>query len=61
MANSHSRFNCIERLVVDGVELVRENDIKDGIVHFYKGLYGENEKWRPRLNGLQFGSLSSID
>ncbi len=34
-----------------------QDEIREGIVAFYKDLYSEREHWRPVLGGVEFTSL----
>ncbi|GLT55575.1 hypothetical protein SLA2020_286860 [Shorea laevis] len=57
LANSNRRHNSIESLVVDGDTIVDSDRIKDHIVEFYKTLYAEQYRWRPKVNDLSFTSI----
>ena len=59
MANSHRRYNYMERVEVDGVVYEDDSVIRAKVVQFYKFLYQENEPWRPTVNGLDFDVISS--
>ena len=43
MANSHRRFNSIDKLMVDGVLSSDQGSIKECITRFYTQVYSENE------------------
>ena len=43
MANSHRRFNSIDKLMVDGVLSSDQGSIKECITRFYRQVYSENE------------------
>ncbi|KAH7846593.1 hypothetical protein Vadar_015807 [Vaccinium darrowii] len=38
--------------------LVKEEEISAGIVNFYEGLFQEEVIWRPRVDGIEFDSIS---
>ena len=59
MANSHRRYNNMERVVVDGVVYEDDSVIRAKVVQFYESLYQELESWRPTVNGLDFEVISS--
>ena len=63
MANAHRRGNQLGPILVDGVWLVKEEEIREGVANFYRGLFqegGENG-WRPRVDELAFDVLSKED
>lgn len=49
-ANSHSRYNNIDKLIVRENSAVNPTEIKREIITFYKKLYTETEGWRPQGN-----------
>ena len=56
MVNVHKRGNQLGPISVDGVRLVAEDDIREGVANFYLRLFqegGENG-WRPGIDGLVF-------
>ena len=59
MANSHRRYNYMERVEVDGMVYEDNSAIRAKVVQFYKSLYQEHESWRPTVNGLDFYVISS--
>jgi hypothetical protein len=59
MANSHRRYNYMERVEVNGVVYDDNSAIRAKVVQFYKSLYQEHESWRPTVNGLDFDVISS--
>ena len=61
MANSHRRFNSIDKLMVDGVLSSDQGSIAECITHFYRQLYSKNEVHRPVLDDLEFGRISEED
>ncbi|XP_019242211.1 PREDICTED: uncharacterized protein LOC109222297 [Nicotiana attenuata] len=46
-ANSHKRYNNIDKLLVNGETVENLAEIKREIVAFYQHLYTETEEWRP--------------
>ena len=61
IANSHRRFNSIDKLMVDGVMSSDEGSIAEGITQFYRRLYFENEAHPPVLDDVEFGRISEED
>ena len=57
MANSHRRFNSIDKLKVDGVMSFDQGSIAECITHFYRRLYSKNEVHSPVLDDVQFGRI----
>jgi hypothetical protein len=59
MANSNKRFNSIESLIIDGSLSSNPDDIRDHAANYYESLFTESLSWRPRLDDLEFDSLSA--
>jgi hypothetical protein len=59
MANSHRRYNYMERVEVAGVVYEEDSAVREKLVHFYESLYQKHEPWRPTVNGLDFDVISS--
>ncbi|RVX14205.1 hypothetical protein CK203_011305 [Vitis vinifera] len=58
MANTRRRRNILDKLRVNGVLLVGEDNIKDGVANaFFQMILSEVGKWRPSIDGLVFNSL----
>uniref|UniRef100_A0A2N9IJZ1 Reverse transcriptase domain-containing protein n=1 Tax=Fagus sylvatica TaxID=28930 RepID=A0A2N9IJZ1_FAGSY len=58
MANSHRRYNYMDKVEVDGVVFEEESEIREKVVHFYESLYQEAETWRPTVDGLEFEMIT---
>ena len=58
MANSHQRYNYMDKVVVDGVVYEEESEIREKVVHFYESLYQESKTWRPMVDGLEFDRIT---
>ena len=50
IANCHKRYNNIDKLTINGVNVTEPVGIKDGIIRFYQELYREAKVWRPQFN-----------
>nr|XP_016434734.1 PREDICTED: uncharacterized protein LOC107761081 [Nicotiana tabacum] len=61
VAVANRRRNFIESLVVDGVRIEREEEVKGAIVGFYENLYKEEVSWRPTLGGIEFNHIGEGD
>jgi hypothetical protein len=61
LANSHRRNNFIGALDIDEHTTVESEEITAEIVQYYQNLYSETTQWRPKLDGLLFNSLTSVD
>ena len=58
MANSNKRFNTIDSLLIDGSLSFDLVAIREHAVNFYESLFAKSLSWRPRLDDLEFDSLS---
>lgn len=62
MTNAHRWVNQIGEMQVNGVLLSSEEEVREGIVSFYQHLFrGEDETWRPGLDGVQFDAISEAN
>jgi hypothetical protein len=61
MANSNKRFNTIDSLLIDGSLSSNPVDIREHAANFYESLFTEGMSWRPRLDDLEFDSLSASE
>jgi hypothetical protein len=59
MANSNKRFNSIDSLLIDGSLSSNSDDIREHAANFYESMFTESLSWRPRLDDLEFDSLSA--
>ncbi|XP_049347879.1 uncharacterized protein LOC125812432 [Solanum verrucosum] len=48
-ANSHRRYNNIDKISVNGVCTQEPAIIKEEILNFYQNLYTKTERWRPQF------------
>ena len=58
IANSHRRFNSIDRLMMDGELSSNPEVIVECIFRFYRQLYSEDVVTRPILNDVEFSRIS---
>ena len=61
VANSHRRFNTINRLIVNGAETNDQKVIGEGLVSFCSQLFSDDEVRRPLLDALDFSSIDDTD
>jgi len=59
VANSHRRNNLVDSLVINGSMNSDSTKIREHIMQFYKRLYAEQFRWRPKLDGLSFPSIDA--
>jgi hypothetical protein len=59
MANSNKRFNTIDFLLIDGSLSSNPIAIREHAANFYESMFAESMSWRPRLDDLEFDSLST--
>ena len=61
VANSNRRFNSIDRLFIDGVQITDQAAIGEELVQFYSTLFSDEAVRRPLLDGLPFSSIDEED
>ena len=61
MANAHKRRNNVDKIRINGVWLLEENEIKEGIVNAFRSLLFNPGDLRPPLSGLQCETLENMD
>ncbi|RVW55567.1 Transposon TX1 uncharacterized 149 kDa protein [Vitis vinifera] len=57
MASAHWRNNFLDRIKINGVELVEEQEVREGIVKTFQHQLREEPGWRADLEGLHLKSL----
>jgi hypothetical protein len=58
MANSNKRYNTIDSLNINGVLSSNQVAIREHAVNFFESMFAESMAWRPKLDDLEFESLS---
>ena len=58
MANAHWRNNFLDKIKINGVELVKEQEVREGIVDAFQHQLWENPGWRADIEGLHLQSLN---
>ena len=61
MANARRRGNFISSLTVRGVRLDKNEELKEGIVSYFKSLFEESLVRRPTVESGLFKTLDSLD
>jgi hypothetical protein len=61
LANSHRRNNFISSLCIDGIITSKKVLIKDSITQYFSNLLTESAHQRPKLDGLEFPCLDSLE
>ncbi|RVW88360.1 LINE-1 reverse transcriptase-like [Vitis vinifera] len=57
MASAHWRNNFLDRIIINGEELVEEQEVREGIVKAFQHQPREEPGWRADLEGLHLKSL----
>jgi hypothetical protein len=58
MANSNKRYNTIDSLHIDGAMSSDSEAIREHAINYFKSMFAESMSWRPKLDDLEFESLS---
>lgn len=58
MANAHRRFNTIDKLEINVIEITEPVEINGEIISFCKQLYSETEAWMPNFTLQNFASIT---
>ena len=61
MANSNKRFNTIDSLLIDGSLSSNPVAIREHADNFYESMFAKSLSWRPKLDDLEFHSLSASE
>jgi hypothetical protein len=61
IANSNRRYNSIDSLMIGDILSFNKTEIGNHVVNFYQKLFHEPSRWRPRVDGLSFDSISDSD
>jgi len=61
IANSNRRYNSIDSLMIGDILSSNKTEIGNHAVNFYQKLFHEPSRWRPRVDGLSFDSISDSD
>ena len=61
IANSHRRYNTIERIAVNGEVFTNPAKVNQKIVEFYQNLFSEPGGQRPLLDNLPFSGIDEAD
>ncbi|GKU89787.1 hypothetical protein SLEP1_g3881 [Rubroshorea leprosula] len=55
------RRNEINSIQIRGVQCRGVNEIKEGVMNYFKGLFSEEEWQRPKLDGISFKQIDKAD
>ena len=58
MANAHWRNNSLDRIKINGVELVEEQEVREGIVNAFQQQLLEELGWKAGIEGLHLQRLN---
>ena len=59
MANSHRRRKSISSISINGRRLVKEDEVKDGLIDAFQSLLSASNNWCPPYPDLQFNLISA--
>lgn len=59
MANAHCINNSLERIKIDGMWLIEEQEVRERVVNAFHQLLSEEPGWRADIEGLHLERLSS--
>ena len=58
MANAHRNNNSLDRVKIDGVWLVEDQDVREGIANAYHQRLSEDVGWKADIEGIQLDQIS---
>ena len=58
MANSHFRKNSLASIKINGVWLIEDQEMREGIPNAFQSLLSDNMAWTAEIKGLSFASLN---
>jgi hypothetical protein len=61
IANSNRRHNTIDSLMIGDHLSSNQAEISEHIVEFYKNLFTEQCRWRLKVDGIAFDSISEVE
>ncbi|RVW46561.1 LINE-1 reverse transcriptase-like [Vitis vinifera] len=61
MANAHRRNNSLDKIKINGVWRVEEQEVREGIVQNFQQLLTEEPSWKADIEGLHLPSLNSCE
>ena len=61
MANAHRRNNSLDRIKINGVWRIEEQEVREGIVNAFQQLLSEKPGWKADIEGLHLQSLNSSE
>ena len=58
MANAHRNNNSLDRIKIDGVWLVEEQEVREGIANAYQQMLSEDLGWKADIGRIQLDQIS---
>ena len=58
MANAHRRINAMSKIMINGVRLTEDQDMREGIANAYQQLLSESPGWKADIGGLLLNQIS---
>jgi hypothetical protein len=61
IANSNRRHNAFDTLMIGDNPSSNQTEISEHIVEFYQKMFFEQCRWRPKVDGISFDSISEVE
>ena len=58
MANAHRSNNSLDKIKIDGVWLLEEQEMREGVAHAYQQMLFEDSGWKADTGRLQLDQIS---
>ena len=58
MTNAHRSNNSLDRIKIDGVWLLEEQEVREGIANAYQQMLSEESRWKADIGRLQLDQIS---
>ena len=58
MTNAHRSNNSLDRIKIDGVWLLEEQEVREGVANAYQQMLSEDSGWKADIGRLQLDQIS---
>ena len=58
MTNAHRSNNSLYRIKIDGVWLLEEQEVREGVANAYQQMLSEDSRWKADIGRLQLDQIS---
>ena len=58
MTNAHRSNNSLDRIKIDGVWLLEEQEVREGVANAYQQMLSEDSRWKADIGRLQLDQIS---